>query len=190
MSVDQGDRDARLGRFISLVLRHDPSAAGVVLDEHGWVDVSALLTGMNARGHRIDMATLERIVASNNKHRYSFDGDHKRIRANQGHSVPVDVELTPVTPPSVLYHGTAERFLGSIKEQGITRQARQHVHLSADVSTAMAVGKRHGRPIVLRVDAAAMARDGRQFWLSENGVWLCAEVPREYVSVEPMHDHS
>ena len=182
--MTQSQNYAQLGRFISLVLRHNPSAAGITLDENGWADTRQLLAGMNSHGRRIDMTTLERIVQQNNKQRYSFNQDRTKIRANQGHSIDVDVELTPSTPPSVLYHGTAEQFLHSIQQQGITRQLRQYVHLSADVSSAISVGKRHGRAVVLRIDAAAMVRDGFSFWLSANGVWLCSEIPWRYASVE------
>ena len=181
--MGQSKQDVRLGRYISLALRHDPAAAGVSMDENGWVGVDELLAGMAAHGHPIDLETLERIVRENNKSRYSFSDDHRRIRANQGHSLDVDIQLTVRTPPPLLYHGTAERFLGSIRDHGITRQQRQHVHLSADTQTALTVGRRHGSPLVLAVDAAAMARDGHQFWLSENGVWLCDEVPWRYVTV-------
>lgn len=129
----------------------------------------------------LSMEDLERIVRENNKQRYSFNADHTKIRANQGHSICVDVELKEVTPPDTLYHGTASRFLDSIRAQGITAQSRQHVHLSADVETAKNVGSRHGTPAILVVDTAAMARDGHRFYRSENGVWLCKEVEWRYV---------
>ena len=177
--------DIRLGRFISLVLRHDPSAAGIALDDHGWAVVDDLLAGMNQRGHRIDYATLCRIVAENDKSRYSFSDDGQRIRANQGHSIDVDVELMVAIPPSKLFHGTAERFLDSIKREGLTRQQRQYVHLSTDVDTATKVGKRHGAPVMLRVDSAAMTRDGHTFWLSRNNVWLTDAVPWRYLALVP-----
>jgi putative RNA 2'-phosphotransferase len=182
--MERNRDDGRLGRFISLVLRHDPSAAGVVLDEQGWVDVQELLAGINLHGYRIDIDALERIVWANSKQRYSFDETHTRIRANQGHSIVVDVQLTEQVPPSMLYHGTAQRFLDSIKNQGILKQQRQYVHLSADITTALSVGKRYGTPVVLRIDAAAMARDGYMFWVSENGVWLCEHIPWKYVEIE------
>jgi len=175
------DDDVRLGHFISLVLRHDPSAAGLALDGHGWASVDELIAGMRARGYVIDREILERIVRNNNKHRYSLSDDGLRIRANQGHSIDVDVELAPATPPDVLYHGTAQRFVASIMENGITRQSRRYVHLSRDLETAASVGKRHGQPVVLTIDAARMVEDGRQFWLSANGVWLCEAVPPQYI---------
>ena len=178
--MEQSNSDVKLGRFLSLVLRHDPKAAGITLDEHGWADVRELLDGVRRTGRKIDLETLERIVRENNKKRYSFNEDHTKIRANQGHSIPVDVELKQVQPPRYLYHGTATRFLDQIQAKGIRRMGRQYVHLSGDFETAVAVGKRHGTPAVLTIDAAAMARDGFPFYLSENGVWLCEEVPAQY----------
>ena len=181
--MNQSNSDVRLGRFLSLVLRHDPHAAGITLDEHGWADVNALLAGVNRTGRKIDLFTLERIVRENNKQRYSFNEDHTKIRANQGHSISVDVELREVEPPKYLYHGTASRFLPAIQAEGIRRMSRQYVHLSGDFETAVAVGKRHGIPVVITIDAAAMARDGVGFYRSENGVWLCEHVePKYFVS--------
>ncbi len=177
---EQSREDVKLGRFLSLVLRHDPGAAGISLDEHGWADVDELLDGVGRTGRRIDRETLERIVRENNKQRYSFNEDHTKIRANQGHSVSVDVELRKARPPQYLYHGTAERFLPAIQKEGIRRMSRQFVHLSANFETAVAVGRRHGRPAVLTIDAEAMVRDGAVFYLSENGVWLCESVPAKY----------
>ena len=181
--MNQSNSDVRLGRFLSLVLRHDPHAAGITLDGHGWADVDALLAGVNRTGRKINMDTLERIVRENNKQRYAFNEDHTKIRANQGHSVQVDVELKAAQPPKYLYHGTASRFLPAIQAEGIRKMSRQHVHLSGDFETAMAVGKRHGIPVVITIDAGAMARDGVAFYRSENGVWLCGHVePKYFVS--------
>lgn len=181
--MEQSNSDIKLGRFLSLVLRHDPSAAGISLDGHGWADVKELLAGVSRTGRKIDMDTLERIVRENNKQRYSFNEDHTRIRANQGHSLSVDVELREETPPQYLYHGTATRFFPAIQREGIRKMSRQYVHLSGDFQTAMAVGKRHGIPMVVTINAAAMARDGVGFYRSENGVWLCEHVePKYFVS--------
>ena len=181
--MNQSNSDVKLGRFLSLVLRHDPAAAGISLDEHGWADVKELLAGVNRTGRKIDMDTLERIVRENSKQRYSFNEDHSKIRANQGHSVSVDVELKETQPPQYLYHGTVSRFLPSIQREGIRKMSRQYVHLSGDFETAMAVGKRHGSPVVITIDAAAMVRDGVGFYRSENGVWLCEHVePKYFVS--------
>ena len=176
--------DARLGRFLCLDLRHHPEVAGITLDEHGWADVGALLDGVCGTGRQIDRDTLERIVREDNKQRYSFNEDHTKIRANQGHSIPVDVELRKVQPPQYLYHGTATRFLPAIQAEGIKRMGRQYVHLSPDYQTAVAVGRRHGSPVVvLRTEAGAMAQNGMAFFRSENGVWLCEYVPPEYFCV-------
>lgn len=179
--MSETKRDASLGRFLSLVLRHQPEAAFIALDRHGWADVDALLAGCARAGKPMTRQDLERIVRENSKQRYRFNDDKTRIRANQGHSVPVELELREAAPPPVLYHGTALRFLDSIRKNGITRQSRQQVHLSATLETAWQVGARHGVPVVLPVDAAAMAADGHAFWLSDNGVWLCREVPWRYV---------
>lgn len=179
----QSTNDIKLGRFLSLVLRHDPSAAGISLDKHGWAGVEELLNGVRGTGRKIDRETLERIVRENNKQRYSFNEDHTKIRANQGHSLQVDVELRETKPPRYLYHGTAARFLSAIQVEGIRKMARQYVHLSGDYQTAAAVGRRHGAPVVLRIDAGAMAQNGMRFYRSENGVWLCEYVPPEYFCV-------
>lgn len=179
--MKQSEQDIALGRFLSLVLRHNPAAAFIRLDPHGWADVDALLAGCARAGKRIDRDTLARIVRENNKQRYCFNEDQTKIRANQGHSIAVDVELRQALPPALLYHGTTLRFLAEMQKNGITRQNRQHVHLSADRATARQVGGRHGSPVVLPIDAAAMERDGLPFWISENGVWLCERVPWKYV---------
>lgn len=178
--MEPSKEDVKLGRFLSLVLRHEPQAAGITLDEHGWAEVPALLAGVQATGRKIDMEILERIVRENPKQRYSFNEDHTKIRANQGHSVDVDVELKEAEPPQLLYHGTATRFLPAIRQEGIRKMERQYVHLSADMQVATDVGKRHGAPAVITIDAAAMRRDGVTFYLSENGVWLCDHVPPKY----------
>lgn len=178
--MSQSKNDIKLGRFLSLVLRHNPQAAGISLDEHGWADVRALLAGVSRTGRSIDMEALERIVRENNKQRYSFNEDHTKIRANQGHSLRVDVELTASTPPQYLFHGTAARFLAKIQREGIQKMGRQYVHLSGDIETAEAVGRRHGTPVVIRIDTEAMVRDGITFYRSENGVWLCDAVLPKY----------
>lgn len=180
----QTSSDVKLGRFLSLVLRHDPDAAGISLDEHGWADVQELLNGVRRSGRQINLETLERIVRENNKQRYSFNADHTKIRANQGHSLQVDVELTAVKPPRYLYHGTASRFLPAIQREGIKKMSRQYVHLSGNFQTAVEVGRRHGSPVVITISAEAMAHDGVTFYLSENGVWLCEYVAPEYFFTE------
>ena len=170
-----------LSVFISLVLRHMPEAAGISLDEHGWADIEKLLAGMNASGHRIDREMLEEIVRTDEKGRYSLSEDGAKIRANQGHSVPVDVELSPAQPPEILYHGTAERFAYAIREGGLLPMGRLYVHLSKDVETAVKVGSRHGKPVVFEVESGRMYRDGIPFYLSCNGVWLTKAVKPGYL---------
>ena len=174
------ERLDKLSKFISLVLRHKPQAAHITLDEHGWADVKELLNGINDTGRKIDMVALEEIVATDNKQRYSFNQDKTLIRANQGHSVSVDVELKEQEPPGILYHGTAARFVGNIRNEGLKPMSRLYVHLSKDVETALKVGKRHGEPVVLKVHSGEMHRDGYKFYLSENGVWLTERVNVEY----------
>ena len=178
--MPQSANDVKLGRFLSLVLRHEPGAAGVTLDKNGWADVKELLSGVRRTGRQIDMDTLERVVRENNKQRYSFNENHTKIRANQGHSIQVDVELKEAKPPQYLFHGTASRFLPAIQREGIRKMDRQYVHLSSDFQTALSVGRRHGAPVVITVDAAAMARDGVTFYLSANGVWQCEYVSPKY----------
>lgn len=169
-------------RFISMILRHKPEVIGITLDEHGWADVRELIEGINASGgHRLDMETLEEIVRTDEKQRYSFNEDKTLIRANQGHSIPVDVELEEAAPPAVLYHGTGEKYVASIDAQGLIPKSRLYVHLSADMETAKKVGSRHGKPVIYTVDCAGMARDGHKFYLSANHVWLTKAVPKEYL---------
>lgn len=169
-------------KFISLVLRHDPKAAGLTLDRNGWADVSALLAGMNrARRSAITLEALQEIVKTNDKQRFSFNEDGTKIRANQGHSLRVDVELKEAQPPQRLYHGTVSRFLDAIRTEGLKPQSRLHVHLSADEATAIKVGKRRGSPVVLMVDAERMYMEGYIFYLSENGVWLTGSVPARFL---------
>ncbi|EGC04772.1 RNA 2'-phosphotransferase [Ruminococcus albus] len=174
--------DVSLGRFISLVLRHQPQTIGLTLDEHGWADTKALIKGVCATGRKLDIETLERIVRENNKQRYSFNADKSKIRANQGHSIAVDVEMNIAEPPSVLYHGTAADCLDSIREKGILKMSRNYVHLSKDVDTAVKVGSRHGKPVILVIDTAKMSADGFVFRISENGVWQSEDIPWKYVT--------
>jgi putative RNA 2'-phosphotransferase len=172
----------RYSKFLSLVLRHDPGAAGLTLDRAGWADVGQLLTASAARGFPGSLEALQEVVATNDKQRFAFSPDGSKIRARQGHSIAADVGLSALPPPDVLYHGTAERFVAPILSSGIHSGTRQYVHLSVDVSTATRVGQRHGRPVVLRVDAGDMQLAGYEFFLSENGVWLTREVPSKFVS--------
>lgn len=170
-------------KFLSLVLRHDPSAAGVEMDECGWVEVSALIPGLSkVLDKPINREMLEEIVSTDSKNRYSFSEDGRFIRANQGHSIPVDLGLKVVEPPEFLYHGTATRFLDSIEEKGILPNGRMYVHLSNDIETAANVGARHGESVVLRVFAKRMEKeqDDCAFYLSQNGVWLTGAIEPKY----------
>lgn len=178
--MENDDRLVRAGRFISKILRHKPEIIGITLDEHGWANVDELIAGVN-RTIPMDMETLEEIVRTNNKQRYSFNEDKTLIRANQGHSVPVDVELTQAEPPEILYHGTAERFTAVIDAEGLRPMSRLYVHLSKDAETAANVGSRHGKPVIYEVLAGEMRRRGFIFFLSVNGVWLTKEVPAEFL---------
>ncbi|MET0398621.1 MAG: RNA 2'-phosphotransferase [Longimicrobiaceae bacterium] len=171
----------RASRFLSLVLRHRPEHVGIALDPAGWVPVDELLAAARRSGFALDRAMLERVVAENDKRRFAFSADGARIRASQGHSVDVDLGLTAQAPPAVLFHGTATRFLESIRREGLRPGSRTHVHLSPDEATARTVGRRHGAPVVLRVAAGDMHRDGHELVLSENGVWLARTVPAMYL---------
>lgn len=169
-------------KFLSLLLRHNPAAAGLTLDEHGWADVAELIAGVNAAGgYSLTMEMLEEIVRTDGKQRYSFNEDHTLIRANQGHSIPVDVELKEAVPPDTLYHGTGEKDVESIDREGLISKSRLYVHLSADIPTAEKVGQRHGKPVIYRVDCRKMAEDGYKFYRSVNLVWLTKKVPVGYI---------
>lgn len=170
----------KASRFLSLVLRHKPEAAGIQVDEHGWANVEQLLAGMAPR-YPLTAAQLEEIVRTDEKQRYSFSEDHTRIRANQGHSIPVDVELEQLPPPAFLWHGTGEKYVPSIDVQGLLPKSRLYVHLSGDFDTAVAVGRRHGSPVVYRVASGRMQADGFAFYRSQNGVWLTKQVPPAYL---------
>lgn len=170
----------KTSKYISLILRHKPMQIGITLDPHGWANVDQLIAGVS-KTHPLTMEMLEEIVATDNKQRYSFNDDKTLIRANQGHSVDVDVELEQAIPPDTLYHGTGEKFVQSIDEQGLVPKSRLYVHLSKDYNTAVNVGSRHGKPVVYRVDTKKMASDGYEFFLSVNGVWLTKEVPASYL---------
>ncbi len=171
----------RLSKFLSLVLRHEPQRAGLVLDEVGWVAVDELLAGCARAGVPVTREQLTDMVAESDKQRFAFSPDGGRIRANQGHSVEVKLDYAPQTPPELLFHGTATRFLDSIRDRGLVRGDRHHVHLSADLETARKVGQRHGQPIVLTVRAREMYRAGHVFLRSANGVWLAEAVPVDWL---------
>ena len=167
-------------RYLSLILRHKPEAAGITLDEHGWANVSELIAGVR-RTRPFDMEMLEEIVRTDEKQRYSFSDDKLLIRANQGHSIPVDVELPVAVPPEFLYHGTGKKNISSIDAQGLLPRSRLYVHLSPDAETAKTVGSRHGQPVVYTVLSGKMAEDGITFYRSVNGVWLTKAVLPKYL---------
>jgi putative RNA 2'-phosphotransferase len=167
-------------KFLSLVLRHQPEVIGLSLDSEGWADIDEIIR--LAHGHKpLTRALIEAVVANNNKQRFAISADGQRIRARQGHSVEVDLGFVPVAPPTLLYHGTATRFVDAIRRDGLVKRSRQHVHLSADAETATNVGSRHGKPVVLIIAAAEMTAAGHAFFLSENGVWLTDAVPAAFI---------
>jgi putative RNA 2'-phosphotransferase len=171
----------KMSRFLSRVLRHKPEDIGLSLDENGWADVEELIRLANIAGRRLTRPLLDQVAAENDKKRFAFSEDGLRIRANQGHSLEVDLALPPSEPPEILYHGTASRFIESIRIEGLHSKNRQHVHLSPDIITATKVGGRHGRPVTLVVRAKEMSAAGYKFFLSANGVWLTERVPIEFI---------
>lgn len=168
-------------KYISLILRHKPEAIGISLDEHGWANVNELIAGVS-RTHPLTMEQLEELVRTDDKQRYTFNHDKTRIRANQGHSIPVDVELQETPPPDILYHGTGHKYSKEIDRTGLISKSRLYVHLSEDISTAINVGSRHGTPVLYKIMARKMYADGHTFYRSVNGVWLTKKVPAEYLS--------
>ena len=169
-----------VSKYMSLILRHKPETIGISLDEHGWSNVEDLITGI-AKDNEFNMEILEEIVRRDEKQRYSFNEDKTLIRANQGHSIPVDVELEEWVPPEILWHGTGEKYVESIDREGLISKSRLYVHLSKDEDTAIKVGSRHGKPVIYNVKAKQMYDDGYKFYLSVNGVWLTKEVPVKYL---------
>src|SRR5688500_11890344 len=172
-----------ISRFLSYVLRHAPEAIGLQLDAAGWADVSELVTKCHMAGKSFDLETLRAVVAENDKKRFTLSDDGRRIRAAQGHSIPVDLGLMPIMPPETLFHGTAQAKLEAIRRDGLQPGRRQKVHLSQDKDTAIIVGRRHGNPVVLCVEAGRMHADGLLFWQAHNGVWLTDRVPPRYLNL-------
>jgi putative RNA 2'-phosphotransferase len=168
-------------KFLGLILRHQPEVIGLSLDALGWADIDGLIELANQHGHRLTRPLIEQVVASNDKQRFAISDDGLRIRANQGHSIPIDLALIAIEPPAVLFHGTASHFITSIREQGLLKRGRQHVHLSSDRGTAIKVGQRHGTPVVLEVRAGEMHRQGLTFYRSENAVWLTDHVAPSFI---------
>ena len=175
------NQTTKISKFLSLVLRHNPGSIGIELDQNGWTRVRILIAKVRLKFPGFNMATLEEVVANNNKQRFSFNDDKTKIRANQGHSVEVDLEYEPMMPPELLFHGTVGRFMKPIMKDGLQKMSRHHVHLSKDLETAISVGGRRGEAIILQVNADQMHRDGYQFFMSPNGVWLTDHVPSMYI---------
>ncbi len=171
----------RTSKFLSLVLRHEPQKIGIRLDEAGWVDVDVLLDAIARHGRPISRETLDVVVRTNDKKRFSFSEDGRRIRASQGHSVHVDLGHPPADPPEILLHGTPTQFLDAIRRDGLKKMGRHDVHLHEDEATASDVGSRRGRPVLLRIRAGQMARQGHKFFLTPNHVWLTDHVPPEFI---------
>jgi putative RNA 2'-phosphotransferase len=172
----------QISKFLSLVLRHKPAEIDLQLDKNGWAGVEELIEKMNQRGFSINKAIINEIVDTNDKRRFAFNEDKTMIRASQGHSLSFDLNLAEATPPDILYHGTSTRFLESIFKNGLQKQSRQHVHLSTTIQTASAVGARHGKPVILIVNAKAMLEAGHKFYLSANKVWLTDFVPVSFIT--------
>ena len=170
------------GKFLVYILRHNPASCGIELDENGWADVNGFLTGVQKSGKFINFTMLEEIVQTDYKGRFEFNSDKSKIRATYGHSLPVDLELQPEIPPDILYHGTAEKFLGSIRQFGLIKKSRNFVHLSPDKSVAEKVGKRHDKPVILDIYTGQMAKVGYKFYQSASGIWLTESVPIKYIA--------
>jgi putative RNA 2'-phosphotransferase len=170
-----------ISKFLSLVLRHAPETIHLQLDKNGWANVDELIEKWNQSGKKLDFELLEEVVETNDKKRFAFNEDLTRIRANQGHSIDVELNLNELQPTDFLYHGTVEKFIDAIQREGLQKMSRQHVHLSKDKETAVKVGSRRGKPIILKVDAPKMFENGFKFYLSENKVWLTDFVPAEYI---------
>lgn len=167
-------------KFVSLILRHKPETIGIQLDEHGWANVEELIAGI-CKTREFNREILEEIVRMDSKQRFTFNEDKTKIRANQGHSISVDVELSEAIPPETLWHGTGEKYVAFIDQQGLIPKGRLYVHLSSDAATATKVGSRHGKPVLYIVKTKEMHDDGYKFFLSKNGVWLTKEVPVKYL---------
>ena len=173
----------KISKMLSLVLRHKPESIGLTLDEQGWADVGLLIQKINNKGLALNGAVLQQVVATNNKKRFAYNHDKTKIRANQGHTIDVDLGYTTHTPPEILFHGTGSQFVSDILQQGLLKMNRHHVHLSADVETAEKVGQRKGKPVILQVASLTMFNKGIDFFVSANNVWLTHYVPPEYISI-------
>ena len=173
--------NTHISKFLSLVLRHKPETINITLDDNGWTDVDILIRQLKAKGVDITKEILQHVVDTNAKKRFAFNEDKTKIRASQGHSVEVELEYKPKQPPEILYHGTAETSVASILQTGLDKRSRHHVHLSANVETAISVGQRYGKPVLLKIASLKMFGEGYVFYLSENNVWLTDHVPVKYI---------
>jgi putative RNA 2'-phosphotransferase len=171
----------QISKFLSLVLRHKPETIGIELDQNGWADVKSLLEKSNKYGLQFDLEMLKYIVETNPKKRFAFDHNFSKIRASQGHSLEIELGYSNQKPPQFLFHGTSEKSVESIWENGIEKQKRQHVHLSSDIDTAIKVGQRHGKPFIFKILAEEMYNDKFEFYISDNNVWLTNFVPKKYL---------
>lgn len=176
-------RKTKISKFLSLILRHKPEEIGLTLEENGWVNVAKLRKACADHGRSFTFAELEEVVETNDKKRFSFDRTKTKIRANQGHSLEIEIEFERKTPPEILYHGTAEKNVGAIFANGLQKMNRHHVHLSADTETARKVGARHGKPIIFEIETAPMLAEDFEFFVSANGVWLVAEIPSKFLKI-------
>lgn len=168
-------------KYLSFILRHKPDEIALNLNEQGWANIDELIE-KSAPKQQLTPELIKEVVITNDKQRFKLSDDGKKIRANQGHSIKVDLNLSPSTPPATLFHGTAYRFVKSIESQGLKSMQRQHVHLSCDIETAKTVGRRYGQPVILQIDAKAMSDQGYAFYQSDNGVWLTDVVPVEFIT--------
>ena len=181
-SQDMSKQQIEVSKFLSYVLRHAPQSIGITLDRDGWTDIDALIEAAKQSGKALDRNIIIAVVADNDKKRFTISPDGQRIRAAQGHSTEqVDLNYSERVPPEFLYHGTATRFIDSIRKEGLRPGQRHYVHLSADEKTAIAVGQRHGKPVVLKVESARMHKEGFKFFQADNGVWLTETVPTEFI---------
>lgn len=176
--------DLRLSKFLSLILRHKPQIIGLKLDESGWCNIDELITKINKSGRKITRENLNKIVDTDSKSRYAISPDGLKIRANQGHSIKVNIKFTEVNPPMKLYHGTVNKYIESIKNKGLIKKDRLYVHLSDNIETAIKVGQRRGKAVVLEINSSKMYEDGYKFYISENNVWLCEYVPAMYIKFD------
>lgn len=174
-------RHIKISKYLSFVLRHNPDSVSIKLDGGGWTDVENLIQQAKQKDMRITFDEIRTVVKKNDNQRFSLSEDGLKIRANYGHSIAVDLGYSPAEPPDILYHGTAVRNLKAIHDNGLTKGSRQYVHLSPDIETAIRVGRRHGKPVVLKVQSGQMHLDGHKFYLSESGIWLTEHVPPEYL---------